>query len=303
MTRFVFLTDTHYWSDAPADFGAPKMLTQGRPIHEAAVPAVNALTPDFVLHGGDLLCGGSSFDLATDTFEQTIREVREYFDGFDAPFYCVPGNHDCDAQTWTFDAFSAAFDVPEVLSVDRVTDTLSIVRANVFLGDTKTYGAGEWTDRHDEMLRDLDRDAANENTRLLLCLHTWVLPDGPVEPGEGGRGCVKGASRLMQTLTECTRIGIVFTGHRHLNRINAIRDFLVVDTSCLIGYPFGFREVEITDDGWFRTHFHRLDIPDVMNLYRQRDDAGEDSHWEGQPHDQDREVLVPRLVVRRTMSS
>ena len=51
--RFVFLTDTHYHPSAPKDFGAPKMLTRGREVLDAVAPVINALNPDFVVHGGD----------------------------------------------------------------------------------------------------------------------------------------------------------------------------------------------------------------------------------------------------------
>ena len=295
MNRFVFLTDTHYWTNAPADFSAPKMLTCGAEIHEAMVSAINAIDPDFIFHGGDFLCGGSSFDLPTEVFEQSIRDVRSYVDRFAAPFYGIPGNHDCDAQTWSFESFTEAFDTPEVLAVDQVSDKLRIARANVFIGDTKQWGAGEWTDQHDELLREANRDAMADSVPLLLCLHSWILPDGPVKEGEEGRGCVRGAARLLQTVTDCASICVVFTGHRHLNRITTIRDFLIVDTSCLIGYPFGFREISLSDDGWFSTTFHRLTVPQASEAYGQRDDAGEDAHWEGQPHHQNRDILIPRL--------
>ena len=76
-TRFVFVTDSHYYPDALKDFGAPKMLTRGRPVIEAVVPAVNALQPDFIVHGGDLLCCGSSFELPRETFLRSIGEVAE----------------------------------------------------------------------------------------------------------------------------------------------------------------------------------------------------------------------------------
>ena len=288
MNRFVFVTDAHYWPEAPRDYGAPKMLTHGHAIHEAMVPAINALNPDFILHGGDLLCGGSAFDLPTDVFERSIREVKEMVQGFQSPFYCVPGNHDCDAQSWTFDTFSEAFDTPEIL-------TVHIARANIFLGDTRELGSGEWIDEHDVLLREADHRACESRTPTILCLHTWVLPDLRVEEGSDGRGCLKGAERLLATISECPSIIAVFTGHLHVNRITAYRDFLIVDTACLIGYPFGFREVTLSDGGWFSTRFHRLDIPSVLETYRLRDDAGEDVQWEGQPHDQDSTILIPRL--------
>jgi 3',5'-cyclic AMP phosphodiesterase CpdA len=300
LNRFVFVTDSHYYPDAPKDFGAPKMLTKGRELHKAVVPAINAVAPDFILHGGDFLCGGNSFDLPTDTFEQSIQEVQDLFEGFEAPFYCIPGNHDCDAQTWSFDAFNKAFNPPDILAVDDVSATLRIARANIFLGDTKQFGAGEWTDTHDDLLRAANAAAINDGKPIVLCLHTWVLPDSEVRPGEDGSGCVKGSGRLLSTVSECDAIVAVFTGHRHLNRISAYRDFLIVDSASLIGYPFGFREVTLSNDGWFSTRFHRIEIPEVMEAYRQRDDAGEDDRWQGQPHDCDCDILIPHLQKLRS---
>jgi len=300
LDRFVYVTDSHYYPNAPKDFGAPKMLTEGREIHKAVVPAINSVNPDFILHGGDFLCGGNSFDLPTETYEQSIREVRESFDEFGAPVYCVPGNHDCDAQTWSFDAFNKAFDPPDVLSVDQASSTLRIVRANIFLGDTKEFGSGEWRDEHDTLLRAASKAALADRIPLILCLHTWLLPDSVVPPGGDGKGCVKGAARLLATISECEAVVAVFTGHRHQNRITMFRDFLIVDSACLIGYPFGFREITLSDDGWFSTRFHRLDIPRIMDTYRLRDDTGRDEDWEGQPHDCNCEILIPRLRDLRT---
>lgn len=292
---FTLLTDTHLWPTAPADFGAPKMLTAGEAIHEAAIPAVNALSPDFVLHGGDLLCGGSSFDLASAEYDRSLADAVDFFGRFDAPFYCVPGNHDCDAQTWSFDAFHDAFGTSAPLMIDGVAPGIRLARANVFLGDTREYGAGQWTDEHDEALRDADRSALADGASLILCLHTWLLPDEDPAPGADGRGCVAGADRLLATVSECPSIAVVLTGHRHLNRITAYRDFLVVDTAALIGYPFGFREITISDDGWLSTCFHTLDLPDVAARYFEREDRGEPTHWAGQPHDRNIDILVPRL--------
>ena len=300
MNRFVFITDTHYWPDAPKDYGAPKMLTKGREIHDALVPAVNSLKPEFVVHGGDFLCGGSSFDIPTPTYERSISDMRDTFQGLDAPFYAVPGNHDCDAQTWKFDAFNQAFDPPDILGVDPVASDLRVIRANVFLGDTKEMGSGEWTDEHDTQLREADRQANADRAASILFLHTWVLPDAVPEEGSEGRGCVNGAARLLETVSQCPSVIAVFTGHRHVNRVTAYRDFLIVDTACLIGYPFGFREVTLSDDGWFSARFHRLDVPNAMAAYRSRDDAGEDKDWEGQPHDCECDILIPRLRALRT---
>ncbi len=209
--------------------------------------------------------------------------------------YLVPGNHDCDAQTWKFDAFNAVFDSPDVLTVQEASSSLRIALANVFTGDTEADESGKWTDAHDLALRDANEAALADRVPLILCLHTWLLPDAPPPPNEEGRGCIKDSARALATVSECASVVAVFSGHRHINRITAYRDFLIVDTACLIGYPFGFREVSLSDDGWFSTRFHRLKLPEVMAAYRARDDAGEDTHWEGQPHHMDCDLLIPRL--------
>ena len=47
--RFVVLADTHYHPAAPKDFSPPKLLTRGPEILAATVPAVNALSPEFIV--------------------------------------------------------------------------------------------------------------------------------------------------------------------------------------------------------------------------------------------------------------
>ena len=77
--RFALLTDSHYHPQATEDYGAPKMLTHGREVLAAIPAAVNALAPDFVVHAGDLLCGGSSFDLPSELYEESVDEVANVF--------------------------------------------------------------------------------------------------------------------------------------------------------------------------------------------------------------------------------
>ena len=70
-------------------------------------------------------------------------------------------------------------------------------------------------------------------------LHPWVLP-GFVGDGEDPGGqVIKAADRLMETVSRQPGIVAIFAEHQHMNRIRMHRDFLIVDTACLIGYPMG----------------------------------------------------------------
>ena len=289
--RFAFLTDTHHYPDAPDDYGAPKMLTRSQEVLDAIPPALNAQNFDFVVHGGDFLCGGSSFDIPTDTYLRSVTEAADAFDQIEAPFYSVPGNHDCDAQTWLFDGYAARFPLPTPLTVIDAAPRLQLALANVFHQiDVKETGSGIWSDTLDGALRAAADKALADGCVLLLFLHTWFLPDF-----DWNRGMIRDADKLCQTFADCPALTMAFTGHRHINRITAHRDYLVVDTACLIGYPLGYREIILSEDGYFKTTFHSLDLPQLLQDSYDRSAPEQNQIWQGHIHDRDTEILVPRL--------
>ena len=173
--RFVFLTDTHYHPCAPKDFGAPKMLTRGREVLDITAAAVNALKPDFIVHGGDLLCGGGSFEMPRETYLQSIEHVAQAYSGFDAPAYYVPGNHDCDADTRSLDAFASRFPVPDLLNVAEAAPGLRLALANIYPPGCNAVedGNGLWTDELDGALRSAAEQARSDRCAILLFLHPW----------------------------------------------------------------------------------------------------------------------------------
>ena len=209
--HFVFLTDSHYYPGAPKDYGAPKMLTQSKTVLDAIVPAVNPIKPEFIVHGGDFLCGGSSFDLPWTTYLQSIEDVATAFAGFEAPMYCVPGNHDSDAQQGLLkrlrkDSTSLkhsrsltllhAFASRSLTSITNATQSKTATAFGPIPSTTPSVKEAE--------------KAYDEGHAMLLFLHTWVLPSD-----EEGKGILNGADRLLETVKESPAIVALFTGHRH----------------------------------------------------------------------------------------
>ncbi len=291
--HFVFLTDNHHYPGAPKDYGAPKMLTHSRTVLDAIVPTVNALKPDFIVHGGDLLCGGNSFDLPWTTYLQSIDEVAEVFAGFEVPAYYVPGNHDSDAEHGSFEPLAKRFPIPETIDVVDAGPRLRLALANVYHQcNPVKEGNGVWTDALDKALREAAEKAYHEGCAILLVLHTWVLPNYEEDISKGILG---GVDRLLETVEENPAIVALFTGHRHINRIQMCRDFLVVDTACLIGFPMGFREIQLQDDGYFVTRFHQLDLPELIQASYDCSSVEANNTWQGKIHDRDTAILLPRL--------
>ena len=115
------------------------------------------------------------------------------------------------------------------------------------------------------------------------------LPDGtPV-------GAVKGSLQLRETIANCPAVVGVFTGHRHLNRISVVRDYLVADCGPLTVYPMGFREVWLKDDGYFSTKWHTLDSPEAVQASYDLQGEEQSRRREGEEWDMNAEILQPRL--------
>ena len=289
--EFVFLTDSHHYPDAPKDFGPPKMLTASSQVLQAIIPAVNALNPQFIVHGGDIICGGGAFDMPRPTYLRALEETHTAFAGFNAPAYYIPGNHDCDSQEYCFDLFLEKFAAPQTLRVVKVTPRLHLALANVYQeGWRDTGGHGIWNDQLDDQLQKAAQKAYTEGTAVLLMLHPWVLAGHKEDSG-----LLTNATKLMSTITAHPAIVAVFTGHLHTNRIRFYRDILIVDTACLIGFPMGLRRIRLRDDGYMTTHFHTLDLPDLMQRSYQRSEPLQNERWQGEIHDRNTTVLLPRL--------
>ena len=293
--HFVFVTDSHHYPDAPEDFGAPKILTQSGRVLDAMPAAINALNPDFVVHGGDLLCGGSSFNMPWATYVRAVEEVASACGRFQVPTYYVPGNHDSDAQQASFDLFAQHIPIPHVLDVIDVGPRWRLAVANVYHECSPISEAGGvWTEVLDQALQTAARTAESDGCGLILAVHPWVVPHESQQNSPEPHGVIFEAARIQETIKTHPAIAMVLTGHYHRNRISLYHGCLILDTACLIGYPMGFREIWIEDNGTFRTQFHTLDLPDVLEASYGRSTPEENAVWAGRPEDRDVEMALPR---------
>lgn len=293
--HFVFVTDSHHYPDASKDFAAPKVLTQSRRVLEVMPDAVNALNPDFVVHGGDLLCGGSSFEMPWETYVRAVYEVADACSRFQAPAYYVPGNHDSDAQKASFDLFAQHLPIPKVLDVTDAGPQMRLAVANVYHDcNPITEAAGVWTETLDEALRRAAQEAEADGCKIILALHPWAVPHENHRDDPNPPGVVGGAARIQETIRTHPAIIMALTGHYHRNLIAVYHGCIILNTACLIGYPLGFREIWIEDDGRFRTRFHTLDLPDVIEASYSRSTPEENAVWAGRPEDRDAEMVLPR---------
>ena len=73
--RFAFITDTHLYPDAPQNFGGDGSQQQESSIeiYTELIRQLNEFQPEFVIHGGDIVCGG-----AIDIGYQIVTNSCEY---------------------------------------------------------------------------------------------------------------------------------------------------------------------------------------------------------------------------------
>ena len=122
-----------------------------------------------------------------------------------------------------------------------------------------------------------------------------MLPDDDEQENHLSAGVIEYANRLLKTLATHPAIVMVLTGHRHRNRIRMVHGCVILDTACLIGFPMGFREIILHEDGLFRTRFHQLDLPHLIQASFDRSNCEENRAWEGEPRDRNTEMALPRL--------
>ena len=160
-SHFAFITDNHHNG------------TQGaRQILEALVPQVNALDPDFIIHGGDIVAAGRGSKVLDGGYLTAIQEAADLLKGFRGPLHIIPGNHDGNAEDGALSEFSAHIPIPDLLDVVEAGPGLRLALANVFTVEPFKNAEGVWTDAHDTALKEAAADALGNRCALLLITHT-----------------------------------------------------------------------------------------------------------------------------------
>ncbi|MXY27959.1 metallophosphoesterase, partial [Candidatus Poribacteria bacterium] len=110
--KFAFITDTHLYLNATQNFsGGLQQQKSSLLLYEKLVQQLNAFAPDFVIHGGDIVCGGNSFGMSAEEYEATLDKAQHLGQQINAPCYYIPGNHDLHPETGVKDSYLALFGI------------------------------------------------------------------------------------------------------------------------------------------------------------------------------------------------
>ena len=245
-TRFVVLSDTHILHPTEPGDGVwwnrhLRSRTSGD-LAQAWATAVRGLSPDFVLHCGDLTQRGD---------EESALFAKNLLDGLGCPVFTALGNHDTGYNSEGLGMLSEVLAFPG----GKAYYAAEVCGLRVLALPYITQPDPEFLE---EELAWLTRELAETDgkpviffTHAPLCLRD-SYPEGTVP---GPQATIRehletylwqDAERILQLLDDCRDLLGIFCGHMHTHEILFPKGMLHCATASLVSFPIEFREVTIT---------------------------------------------------------
>jgi 3',5'-cyclic AMP phosphodiesterase CpdA len=223
--------------------------------YREAIGAANALRPDFVVMGGDMIDDPASQDQY-----ETLMEITAGLDA-DIPMYWVPGNHDIAEDTIVptpgrIAAYREAFG-PDYYAFDH--GGVRFIALNTVVIDHPEQSGDALAEQMDFLRREIDLVVESGARGIVFGHHPLFTR----EPHEGDTYWNLPGDRRRSLLAEFHRgrITHAFAGHWHRNSVARDGAFEMV-TSGPVGYPLGedpsgIRVVRV-EPGRIMHHYHGL---------------------------------------------
>ena len=215
--KFAFITDTHLYPNASRNFvGGLQQQKNSVALYEKLVEQLNAFEPAFVIHGGDIVCGGNSFGMTAEEYESALDKAQALGEKINAPCYYIPGNHDLHPETGSKDDYLAHFGINGMGSVSFVHENIRFILLDAQeVPEDLTHGYIStnqlaWAERELKRARDYDQD-------VFIFSHQLPFPNVEFQ-GVGSR--VANSAEVLEIMAPFDRqILAFFCGHLHLNRV------------------------------------------------------------------------------------
>ena len=259
--KFAFITDTHLYLNATQNFsGGLQQQKNSLLLYEKLVEQLNTFEPDFVIHGGDIVCGGNSFGMSDKEYEATLDKAQQLSQRINAPCYYIPGNHDLHPETGAKDSYLARFGINGMGSTCFIHEDIRfILLDSQEVPEDLTHGYIStnqlaWAERELKRARDYDQE---------VFIFSHQLPFPSVEfQGIGSR--IANSAEILEVMTPFDRqILAFFCGHLHLNRVFREQGMLCVVSSGIICYPMMWRQVCVYPDR-IDVRSETVDLPEVL---------------------------------------
>ena len=287
--KFAFITDTHLYPNAPQNFaGGLQQQMNSLALYERVIEQLNDFDPAFVVHGGDIVCGGNSFDMSSEKYIEALNTAHSLGEKLTAPIYYIPGNHDLDPETGSKVSYLECFGINNMGSTSFAKDNVRFILMDTQeVPEDLTHGYVS-TNQLAWVERELKK-AADYGEEIIIFTHQLPFPSVEFQ-GVGSR--IANSAEILEVVAPFERqiIGF-FCGHLHLNRVFREQGLLCIITSGVICYPMMWRQVLVYTD-----RVEVMSVPvDLPEVYADSEAVNPDNnpYLSGRPRDQ--EFTIPRI--------
>ena len=289
--KFAFITDTHLYPNAPKNFASGlQQQKNSLALYEKLIGQLNAFDPAFVIHGGDIVCGGKSFDMPVDEYEAALQTAKLLGERLNAPCYYIPGNHDLDPETGSKTAYLAQFGINGMGSTSFAHENVRFILLDAQeVPEDLTHGYVStnqlaWVER--ELKRSVDY-----GEEIFIFSHQLPFPSVEFQ-GTGSR--IANSAEILEIVAPFERqILAFFCGHLHLNRVFREQGMFCIVTSGIICYPMTWRQVYVYPER-VDVKSVAVDLPEVL-AQSEKVSPDNNLYLSGRPRDQ--EFSIPRGMV------
>ena len=286
--KFAFITDTHLYPNAKENFaGGLQQQINSLALYEKLIEQLNDFDPDFVIHGGDIVCGGQSFDMSAEDYVEALNTAHILGQSLNAPCYYIPGNHDLDPETGSKVSYLERFGINGRGSTSFVKENIRFILLDAQeVPEDLTHGYVStnqlaWIEREMKKAKDYGED-------ILFFSHQLPFPSVEFQ-GIGSR--IANSAEILEIVAPFEKqILAFFCGHQHLNRVFREQGLLCIITSGIICYPMMWRQVCVYADR-IEVSSVPVDLPEVLS---DSESVNPDNnlYLSGRPRDQ--EFTIPR---------
>ena len=268
---FAFITDTHLYPNAPKNFGnGAQMQEDCLEIHQELIRQLNDFKPEFVIHGGDIVCGGDSFGMTSEEYLAALDEAKNLNSNVEAPIYYIPGNHDLDPITGAKDGYQERFGYDQFSYTSFVHEDLRFILLDAQEVDMD-QAHGHIGSEQLQWLEDELNSALDEGQQVLIFAHQLVSPS---EEFEALSSRIDNSEEVMRVIDGVNNVLAVFHGHLHLNRMVERNSVFHTITAGVICYPMMWRKITV-DNSLVRIRSAQLNLPHLLAKSAvSRDDRG-----------------------------
>ena len=268
--KIAFITDTHLYPEAPQNFGGGTQLQEDSvEIYEAVVQQVSDFRPDVVIHGGDIVCGGDSFEMPMSNYQIALDHAQMLGEQLSAPVYYIPGNHDLDPESGDKTKYLQRFGYH---SSEKKSDNVNQNQAGELVDavESRGYSSLIYEDFRLILLdcQEVERDVTHgyvgeEQLDWIKCELEQSKNDGqdvlvfahqllqPTDEFPNLDSTIENWEQVTQILNNYDHVLATFHGHLHCQRIigpDPTTKRLTVITSSTICYPMMWRKIEIDSE-------------------------------------------------------